>query len=152
MRFGFLAASLAMLALTACGVREPPIRAPAPAACDPPALPIAIGGAAVEGDIPAGEAYPATADYFCFAVPDGLDRVTLSLGGFTADLDLYVGSATIQSVQGIDISAGQNYEWSSNVYGHGDEAIVIEAPAAGMYYAEIVSYESDASHYTFAVR
>jgi hypothetical protein len=152
-----------MLALAAC---SPPAgnSAGAPAAdgatatssplasnCDAPAVPLAIG-ASVSGNITAATAYPANARYYCINVGQGVSSVTIDLTGMDVDLDLYVGSSNIQSVQGVDISAGENYEWKSNAFGTGDEHVVINAPQPGVYYAEIVSFEGQPSNYTLTTR
>lgn len=163
MRVRYLAAPLMFLAFAACGQQDQTpapapsagggiVQAAAPASCDSPAAPIAVG-ASVNGEITSTtQPYPANARYFCFMAPEGAGSVTITLSGMSTDLDLYVGSNTIQSVQGIDISAGQNYEWKSNDFGTGDEQIVINQPRAGVYYAEIISYEGAPSAFTFQVR
>ena len=149
--------ALAVFALLACNGPSPNQQtaassAPANVACESPAQAIAIG-AEVSGEITAtAEPYPANARYYCFAVGEGAPSVTLRLSGLTADLDLYVGSVSLRSVQGVDISRGQTYQWKSNDFGAGDEQVVIQSPAAGVYYAEIVSYEGAGSPYTFSVR
>lgn len=127
------------------------VAAAAPASCDSPAQPIAIG-ATVDAQITAAQSYPANARYFCFQAPEGARSVTLTLSGMTTDLDLYVGSNSIQSVQGVDISAGQNYEWKSNALGNVDERVVIDNPRAGVYYAEIVSFQGEASPYRISIQ
>ncbi len=150
---------LIALALAACGETTAPaggdasqqMAAAAPASCDAPAQPIAIG-ATVNNQIQAAQSYPENARYFCFQVGEGVRSVTLTLSGMTTDLDLYVGSNSIQSVQGVDISAGQNYEWKSNALGTVDERIVIDAPRPGVYYAEIVSFQGEASPYQISLQ
>jgi hypothetical protein len=150
-----------MLALTAC---SPPAGSPsgAPAAngasnsaiasnCDSPAVPLALG-ASVSGNITAAANYPANARYYCINVGQGASSVTIDLSGMSVDLDLYVGHGNIASVQGVDISAGENYEWKSNAFGTGAEQVVINNPQPGVYYAEIVSFEGQASDYTFSAR
>ena len=119
--------------------------------CDAPAVPLALG-ASVSGDIPAASGYPANARYYCVNVGQGVQSVSIDLTGMSVDLDLYVGSGNLQSVQGVDISAGENYEWKSNEFGTGDEHVVIQNPPAGVYYVEIVSFEGQASPYTIATR
>ena len=150
---------LIALALAACGETGAPavggasqqMAAAAPSSCDAPAQPIAIG-ATVSNQIEAAQSYPENARYFCFQAPEGVRSITVTLSGMTTDLDLYVGSNNIQSVQGVDISAGQNYEWKSNALGTVDERIVIDAPRAGVYYAEIVSFQGEASPYQISVQ
>jgi hypothetical protein len=130
----------------------PALNAPAPASCDTPAVPVALGSE-VQGELQATNAgYPANARYYCFAIPAGANQVTLALTGMTADLDLYVGHGAISSVQGVDLTAGETYEWKSNAFGTADEFVTIYQPQAGVYYAEIVSYESQYSPYRFATR
>lgn len=149
----------AALALAACGQGgEAPsapagaLQAAAPANCESPAAPIAVG-ASVAGDITqTTQPYPANARYYCFAVPDGANSVTVTVSGMATDLDLYVGSNGIQSVQGVNVEAGETYEWKANAFGTGDETVVINTPRAGTYYAEIVSYQGEPSAFTLAVR
>jgi hypothetical protein len=119
--------------------------------CDAPAVPLALGGE-VSGAIPAAANYPDNARYYCINVGQGVSSVTMELSGMSVDLDLYVGSGNIASVQGVDISAGENYEWKSNEFGTGAERITINTPQPGVYYAEIVSYQGEASNYTFSAR
>ncbi len=150
---------LIALALAACGEAGAPaagsasqqMAAAAPSSCDAPAQPIAIG-ATVSNQIEAAQSYPENARYFCFQAPEGVRSITVTLSGMTTDLDLYVGSNNIQSVQGVDISAGQNYEWKSNALGTVDERVVIDAPRPGVYYAEIVSFQGEASPYQISVQ
>lgn len=149
-----------MLALAAC---SPPAgnTSGAPAAnsaasgsplannCDAPAQPLALGSS-VSGNIPAAASYPDNARYYCINVGQGVQSVTIDLTGMTVDLDLYVGSGNIASVQGVDISAGENYEWKSNEFGTVDEHVTINTPQPGVYYAEIVSFQGQASDYTLS--
>lgn len=125
--------------------------AAAPASCDAPAVPLALG-ASVSGDITAAQSYPENARYYCFDVPAGTQSVTVELSGMSVDLDLYVGSGSINSVQGVNLEEGETYQWKSNAFGTDNETIAISAPAAGTYYAEIVSFQGTASSYTFSVR
>lgn len=126
--------------------------AAAPAApCDTPAVDLAVG-ASVSGTLHAAASYPANATYYCVRVAEGTPRITLTLSGLTNDLDLYIGHGSIQSVQGIDLQAGETYEWKSNAFGTDNEQITIDNPQAGVYYAEIVSYEGKESNYQFAVQ
>ncbi len=144
------------LALAACGQTGAPSADGAPGAtavaCDAPAQAIAIG-ANVSAEITATrDAYPANARYYCINVPAGASSLTMTLSGMTTDLDLYVGHGTIQSVQGVDVTQGETYQWKSNAFGTGDESVVIAQPQAGVYYAEIVSYLGEASPYRFSVQ
>jgi len=171
MRRVFLVLSLIAL-MSACGQPNAPSGAPgpsapasevattapgfvatsAPAACDAPATPIATG-VDISGEIAATRApYPANARYYCFSLPEGASQATLRLSGLSADLDLYVGHGSITTVQGVDVSAGQTYQWKSNAFGTVDETVTITQPAAGVYYAEIVSYEGQHSPFVFSVR
>ena len=120
-------------------------------ACDTPAVDIAIG-ANVSGTLEAAASYPDNATYYCVRVAEGTSRVTLTLSGLANDLDLYVGQGSIQSVQGVDLEAGETYQWKSNEFGTVDETVTIDNPQAGIYYAEIVSYEGKQSPYQFAVQ
>lgn len=150
-------------AVTACGEANAPggaTGAPqasltsgaAPEQCDPPAAPIATGED-VRGEIPATSApYPANARYYCFSLAAGVQQATLRLSGLSADLDLYVGHGSISTVQGVDLNAGQTYQWKSNAFGTADETITLAAPAAGIYYVEIVSYQGERSPFVFSVR
>jgi hypothetical protein len=125
---------------------------PAPEQCDPPAAPIGTG-VDVRGEIAATSApYPANARYYCFSLPAGVQQATLRLSGLSADLDLYLGHGSINTVQGVDLNAGQNYQWKSNAFGTVDETIVLAAPAAGIYYVEIVSYQGEHSPFVLNVR
>jgi hypothetical protein len=126
--------------------------APAPAACDPPAVGIAVG-APVQSQLQAtSRPYPANATYYCFAAPAGAQSLTISLTGLAADLDLYVGHGSITTVQGVDLSRGDTYQWKSNDFGSGDEHVTINQPQPGIYYIEIASYEGQASPFTLSVR
>lgn len=147
-----------LLLLAACG--QPGVAASGAAgeqamtavSCDAPAVQVAIGST-TNADIPATrQAYPANARYYCVNVPAGVSRVTMTLSGMTTDLDLYVGSGTIQSVQGVNVEQGETYEWKSNAFGTADERVVIANPEPGVYYAEIVSYQGEASPYQFTVQ
>ena len=156
-----LIATACVLALAACNQQgaAPGASAPAnqvaasgaPANCDAPAVGLAIGSE-VSGDIPAAQNYPANARYYCINVGEGAPSLTLELSGMSVDLDLYVGHGSISSVQGVDISAGENYEWKANAFGTGDERVVINQPQPGIYYAEIVSFQGEASPYRFSAR
>lgn len=156
-RFHFL---LCAIALAACG-QVPGADAPqaaqgvvaaAPASCEAPAQPAALG-ATVESELRATTApYPANATYYCVSVPDGAQSLTLELGGLSADLDLYVAHGTIRTLQGADISGGENFQWKSNAFGNGDERVVIDAPQPGIYYVEIVSYEGNGSRFRLTAR
>lgn len=132
---------------------EPGSAAPSTLAanCESPAVPLALG-ASVSGEITAAASYPANARYYCINVGESVSQVTMELSGMSVDLDLYVGHGNLDSVQGVDISAGENYEWKSNAFGTGNEQVVIATPQPGIYYAEIVSFEGQASNYTFAAR
>jgi hypothetical protein len=119
--------------------------------CESPAQAIAIG-ASVSGDIPAGQTYPGNARYYCVNVPEGTSSITMDLTGMSTDLDLYVGHGTLESVQGVNLEQGETYEWKSNAINNVDERVTITNPQAGVYYAEIVSYQGAASNFNFAVR
>jgi hypothetical protein len=119
--------------------------------CDTPAVPLALG-ASVSGNIPQAAGYPENARYYCINVGAGVPSVTIELSGMDVDLDLYVGSGNIASVQGVDLQAGETYEWKSNAFGTGAETVTIPTPAPGVYYAEIVSFEGQASNYTLTTR
>lgn len=159
MRKILLVASIAALALTGC---TPPAQTPAsgsdtgsqtaaaPGSCDSPAVPVAIG-ATVNGNIPAAQSYPANARYYCFQVPQGASAVTVTLSGMSADLDLFIGANSISSVQGQQLQAGATYDWMSNNTGTANDTVTLTAPAAGVYYAEIVSYQGEASNFTLAL-
>ena len=152
MRKTIFAASLIALALGAC---TPPAAGPSQQAmalpsCESPAAAVALGGT-MNGQIAAVQSYPENARYFCFQVPEGTGSVTISLSGLTADLDLFVGSNGIASVQGQEIQQGQTYEWMSRNEGTADDSVTITAPRAGVYYVEIVSYQGEASSYSLSV-
>lgn len=124
----------------------------APQSCEQPAAPMATG-VDVAGEISATrDPYPANARYHCFELPAGVSEARLLLSGLSADLDLYVGYGAIESVQGVDLNAGETYEWKSNAFGTGDEVVTLTDPRAGIYYVEIVSYEGQQSPYVFSVR
>ena len=152
---------LLCLVAAACGQSGAPSGAPAGEgaasaaaasfSCDSPAVPLAIG-ASVTGDIPAAANYPANARYFCVNVGAGVSSLTLELSGMQTDLDLYVGSGSISSVQGVNLEAGDTYQWKSNEFGNGDERVVIQNPQPGIYYAEIVSYQGQPSSFNFTAR
>lgn len=126
--------------------------AAAPASCDAPAAPMALG-ASVQAQLQATrQPYPANATYYCFAAPAGVQSITISLTGLAADLDLYVGYGSIRTVQGVDLSRGDTYQWKSNAFGSVDEMVTISAPQPGIYYIEIASYEGQASPFTLSVR
>jgi len=162
MKVHFLTASLAALAVAAC---TPPAidggantqnaaqmaSAAAPVSCESPAQPTALG-ATVNANIPAATSYPENARYFCFAAPAGLQSITITVSGMSADLDLFVGSNGIQSVQGVDIQQGQTYEWMSRAEGTATDSVTIDNPRAATYYVEIVSYMGEASPFTLAIR
>jgi hypothetical protein len=125
--------------------------AAAPASCDAPAQALAIGASA-HGEIPAGQTYPDNARYFCVQVGEGTSSVTFTLSGMSTDLDLYVGTGTIQSVQGVNLQEGDTYEWKSNAFNNDNEVVTINNPQPGIYYAEIVSYQGTQSGFDFAAR
>ena len=126
--------------------------AAAPASCDNPAQPIALGSTTQSQLAATRNPYPANATYYCVDVPAGTRNVTIQLSGLSADLDVYVGHGAISTVQGVDISAGQNYQWKSNAYQNVDETVEIANPQAGIYYIEIVSFEGNGSPFTLNVR
>ena len=119
--------------------------------CDTPAVQIGLGQSVDSELQPTGEPYPGNATYYCVAVPGGIDRVTIDLTGFFVDLDLYVGFGSIESVQGVDISRGETYEWKSNDFGTVDERVVISGPEPGVYYIEIASYDNESSPFMLTV-
>ncbi len=126
--------------------------AAAPASCDNPAQPIALGSTTQSQLAATRNPYPANATYYCVDVPGGTRNVTIQLSGLSADLDLYVGHGAISTVQGVDISQGQNYQWKSNAYQNVDETVEIANPQAGIYYIEVVSFEGNGSNFTLNVR
>jgi hypothetical protein len=151
---------LALLAFAACGQPAAPGGAAAPSEqaanaggpCAAPAVTVAMGASA-NGEITATtEPYPANARYYCVDVPAGASSLTLELSGLSADLDLYVGHGSIESVQGVNVEQGETYEWKSNAFGNVDERVVINQPQPGAYYAEIVSYEGHPSSFQLSVR
>lgn len=157
MRKSLFTASLIALALGAC---TPPAtdtaqqQQAAPMAlptCEAPAAAIAMGGT-MNGDIPAVQSYPENARYYCFQTPQGATSVTVTVSGMSADLDLFMGSNTISSVQGQALQQGQTYEWMSRNEGTADDSVTITNPTPGIYYIEIVSYQGEASPYTISVR
>jgi hypothetical protein len=119
--------------------------------CDAPAQVLAIGASA-HGEIPADQTYPDNARYFCVNVGEGVSSVTFQLTGMSTDLDLYVGHGAIASVQGVNLQEGDTYEWKSNAFGNDAETVTIANPQAGIYYAEIVSYQGQQSGFDFAAR
>lgn len=124
----------------------------APSSCDSPAVGLGVGADA-QGEIPTTtQGYPANARYYCVEVPAGVSRLTLDLTGMSVDLDLYVGHGSIGSVQGVNLEAGQTYQWKSNEFGAVDEHVVIDNPQPGIYYAEIVSYQGQGSQFRLAAR
>jgi len=144
--------ALGMLLLTAaCGddSSSPPTAAGAEnITCDAPAVAIGLG-TAVESALEAtSDPYPATATYYCVGVPPGTDRLTIDLTGLSADLDLYVGFGSIESVQGFETAEGETYDWLSNQFGTGDERVEIANPETGVYYMEVVSYAGEGSEFT----
>jgi len=126
--------------------------AAAPASCDSPAQPIALGSTTQSQLAATRQPYPANATYYCIDVPAGTRNVSIQLSGLSADLDVYVGHGAISTVQGVDISAGQNYQWKSNAYQNVDENVQIPNPQPGIYYIEIVSFEGNGSPFTLNVR
>ena len=119
--------------------------------CDTPAEQI-DPGRPVDSEIePTGEPYPANATYYCIAIPSGIDRVTIDLVGMIADLDLFVGFGSIESVQGTELDQGDTFDWMSNEFGIVDERVVIDGPQPGVYYIEITSYEHEFSPFTLTV-
>lgn len=155
MRKSLFTASLIALALGAC---TPPASDTTQQAasmalptCEAPAAAVAMGGT-MNGNITAAQSYPENARYYCFQVAQGAGSVTVTLSGLQADLDLFIGSNGIASVQGQALEQGQTYEWMSRNEGTADDSVTINSPAAGVYYVEIVSYQGEASNYTLAVR
>ncbi|OFW52479.1 MAG: hypothetical protein A2V75_04435 [Actinobacteria bacterium RBG_16_70_17] len=150
-RIPFLIALGVLLLTAACGDDSSSPTAAAGAeniTCDAPAVAIGLG-MAVESALEAtSDPYPATATYYCVGVPPGTDRVTIDLTGLSADLDLYVGFGSIESVQGFQSEAGETYDWLSNQFGTADEHVEITDPEAGVYYIEVVSYAGEASAFT----
>ena len=119
--------------------------------CESPATEISAGQS-VQSELAAtSEPYPATATYYCIEVPSGTGRLVIVLSDLTADLDLYVGLGSIEAVQGVDLDEGETYDWLSNDFGTVDEEVVIDDPAAGAYYIEIVSFAGDFSEFTLVV-
>mgnify|MGYP002622844430 CR=1 FL=1 len=121
-------------------------------ACDPQANALTLGATA-SGEITATtQPYPANARYYCVNVPAGTGSVAIELSGLSADLDLYVGYGDIASVQGVDLTQGETYDWQSNDFGTVDERVTINNPQPGVYYIEVVSYEGQPSAFQIAAR
>lgn len=119
--------------------------------CEAPATPIAIGQT-IQSETTAGE-YPEGARYFCFAAPEGVMMLIISLSGMNSDLDLYVGMGSISSVLGKDLIEGQTYTWTSRNAGIVEDTVALAVPAAGIYYVEVVSYTiGSASPFTLSVQ
>jgi hypothetical protein len=115
------------------------------ASCDEPAEPITLG-IPYEGVIDATpDPYPANARYFCVEVPAGANTLVFTLTDLEADLDLYVGLGSIESVQGLDAGS---WEWAGQEFGTTDEYIEIANPEGGMYYIEVFDYDQAGSTYT----
>lgn len=155
MRKSLFLASVVALALSACtppnGANSQQAASMALPTCESPATAIAMGGT-MNGNIPAAQSYPENARYYCFQVQQGAGSVTVELSGLQADLDLFIGSNSISSVQGQELQEGQTYEWMSRNEGTANDSVTITGPAAGIYYVEIVSYQGEASNYTLSVR
>lgn len=140
-----LPAGLALLAL----LTVPSPTSTPPVACESPAVEIRLGQEVRSRIAATSRPYPANATYYCVNVPEGTRQVTMTLGGMSVDLDLYVAYGTIRLLQGADISGGENYQWKSNEFGTVAEHVTLSRPQAGMYYIEIVSYEGEGSDFTF---
>jgi hypothetical protein len=116
--------------------------------CDEPADDLAIG-VAYEGEIEATpDPYPANAHYFCVEVPDGASSLVFELSNLEADLDIYVGFGSIESVQGLDAGS---WEWAGQEFGTTPEYVEIANPESGIYYIEIFDYDQAGSTYTLLV-
>jgi hypothetical protein len=116
-----------------------------PGPCDEPAEALTIGGA-YEGEIEASsDPYPANALYFCVEVPAGASLLVFTLSDLEADLDLYVGYGSIDTVQGLDAGS---WEWAGQELGTTPEYIEIADPEPGVYYLEVFDYDQAGSTFT----
>lgn len=86
------------------------------------------------GSTTTGEVDPSTI-WAChwLQVPDGLDSLTFSLTGLSADLDLTVGYGYFETI----MHGNYGELWISSESGMGDEEVVIENPAAGPYFVRM---------------
>ncbi|MEX2323287.1 MAG: PPC domain-containing protein [Acidimicrobiia bacterium] len=114
-----------------------------PGRCDDPAEPLTLG-IPYEGVIDAtADPYPANARYFCVEVPAGASTLVFTLTDLEADLDLYVGLGSIESVQGVN-----TWEWAGQEFENAPEYIEIVNPEGGVYYIEVFDYNGAGSTYT----
>jgi hypothetical protein len=93
------------------------------------------------------QGYPCNCAYYFVRIPDVSSSLTISLSGFSEDLDLYVGYSSIETILGED--AREDWQWKSNEFGLDDEVVTISNPeTADPYYIEVCSYEATGSDYT----
>lgn len=121
-----------------------------PGECDAPAEPIDVNASHNLQMHSTTESYPANCLYYCFRIPDG-ENLNVGIYDFNVDLDLYLGFGDIEAVDGVQPVWGESYDWMSNEYGTEDEIVTIPDPQAGVYYAEVCSYEGEASPFELRV-
>jgi hypothetical protein len=103
-------------------------------------------GIPYEGVIEATPApYPANARYFRVEVPPGANALVFTLTDLEADIDLYVGYGSLDSVQGLDAGS---WDWAGQEFGATPEYIEIASPKGGVYYLEVFDYDRAGSTFT----
>lgn len=118
----------------------PPLGDPLPSTdtCVAPATEVAVNSS-TDSELPASNRDPLPRRYFCVQVPDGLDSLRIELTGLEDNLNLYVRRT-------------QPAEWLDVSRGGGERTVVIDHPAGGAYFIDIVgAYPGAGSPFTLRV-
>lgn len=112
--------------------------------CGPPAAEITLG-TPVSGETVNDDQPPASREYFCVMVPDGLTTLTFELSDMTADLNLYIGYPDLETVQ----EGGFDF-WFTQERGTENKVVVVDRGSSrlikpGAYYIEVSAEDFSAS-------
>jgi hypothetical protein len=112
--------------------------------CGPPATETTLG-TPVSGETVNDDQPPASREYFCVMIPDGLASLTFELSGMTADLNLYIGYPDLETVQ----EGGFDF-WFTQERGTENKVVVVDRGSSrlvkpGAYYIEVSAEDFSAS-------
>jgi hypothetical protein len=120
--------------------------------CDATVAEMNLGSPAPSAIVGASQP-PGEKKYFCVRVPEGTASFTIELTGATSDLNLFVASPDLETLQ-----QGGVWFWTADPSGEVDRVVVVE-PALedfvnpGTYYIEVSAEDFDASStFTLTVR
>jgi hypothetical protein len=90
--------------------------------------------------------FPGNCAHFCLAVPDGASDLEIGISNFASDLDLYVAASSLDKLMDSSTDAS---EFTSNETGLDPETVSVPDPASGAWYAQVCSYQSVDTDFTF---